>query len=78
MLTQEHEIAIDGHPGADASGYAAAGPFQGHWVRLRVYLVRDRFYVLAAMGREPHRADDIEVTWFFESFRLLDPKRKVP
>ena len=78
MLTQEREIAIDGHPGADASGYAAAGPFQGHWVRLRVYLVRDRFYVLAAMGREPHRADDIEVTWFFESFRLLDPKRKVP
>jgi hypothetical protein len=71
-LISEREITHDGHPGAEASAFVHTGPFQGHWLRLRVFLVRDQFYLLAVMGRDPpHRADDIEATWFFDSFRVL-------
>jgi hypothetical protein len=70
-LTGEREISLDGHPGADATAFVSEGHFQGYWVRLRVFLVRDQFYALAVMGRAPHRAEDIEADWFFESFRLL-------
>ena len=70
-ITSEREITHEGYPGVEASAFVHAGPFQGYWLRLRVYLVRDRFYTVATMGRAPHRIDDIEGDWFFESFRVL-------
>jgi serine/threonine protein kinase len=73
-LTSEREITHNGYPGAEASAFLHAAPFQGYWLRLRVFLVNDQFYSLAVMGRDPHLPDDLEVIWFFDSFRLLKPE----
>jgi predicted Ser/Thr protein kinase len=77
-LTSEREITFDGHHGAEASAFVHAGFFQGYWLRLRIHLVRDQFYMLAVMGRDPHRPDDTEAAWFFDSFRLLKADEKTP
>jgi serine/threonine protein kinase len=73
-LTREREISYGEYLGAEASAFVPNGPFQGYWIRMRVYLVRDRFFVVIAAGREPHKPDDIDVMWFLDSFRLLTPQ----
>jgi serine/threonine protein kinase len=77
-LTREREISYGEYLGAEASAFVPEGPFQGYWIRMRVYLVRDHFYAVVAAGREPHKADDIDVLWFLDSFRLLpnEPNKK--
>ncbi len=74
VLTREGEISHARYPGVDATGFVPTGFFQGHWVRLQVFLVGDHFYTLGVMGRDPpHRPEETDVTWFLESFRLLAP-----
>jgi serine/threonine protein kinase len=73
-LTSEREITHEGFPGAEASALVHSGHFQGYWLRLRVFLVRDQFYSLAVMGRDPHYPDDVDANWFFDSFRVLKPE----
>jgi hypothetical protein len=73
-ITSEREVAHDRYPGVECTALVHAGHFKGHWVRMRVFLVREHHFLVLAMGREAFlRPDDTEVTWFFDSFRVLTP-----
>jgi len=73
-LTSEREITHEGYPGAEASAFVHSGFFQGYWLRMRVFLVNNKFYVLAVMDRDPHLLEDTDTNWFFDSFRVLKPE----
>jgi serine/threonine protein kinase len=73
-LTSEREITHQGYPGAEASAFVHSGFFQGYWLRMRVFLVNNQFYVLGVMARDHHLLEDTDTNWFFDSFRVLKPE----